>query len=57
MINLKLIKSLIIQWLDKIIFKLFFSIKKYECVLSQDGSGIGAALSAVTSPAYHSSYQ
>ena len=57
MINLKLIKSLIIQWLDKIIFKLFFSIKKYECVLSQDGSGRGAALSAVTSPAYHSSYQ
>lgn len=25
---------------------------KYECVLSQDGSGIGAALSAVTAPKY-----
>jgi hexokinase len=30
---------------------------RYECVLSTDGSGIGAALSAVTSPAYSSLYQ
>lgn len=30
---------------------------RYECVLSQDGSGIGAALSAVTAPKYLSTYQ